>query len=121
MTDETENIKQLRKVEYKYLLYYGIFVTITTVSVSSILIINSGLTPDFVWDNELYHSTVEVFGALIAIFIAIILFCRASDEYDGKFYLMTLGFLGLEKQDAHKMNDKGKIKVQLIKEWMELK
>ena len=82
-------------VENKNLQNDVILVAIITLSIFSILLFNSNLVPDILWANEPFHSSIESVGAMIAIFMALILFNRGKDEYDGKFIPIATGFLGM--------------------------
>jgi len=74
-----------------FLIY--LFFLLTT-ALSFLVSINI-LIPRFVWINEPVHSTVEAFGALSAIFVAIMLLHRKHEEGGGRLCWMAIGLLSM--------------------------
>jgi len=75
------------------ILYLVLFV----ITIGSILICVAlhDLWRDWRLVNEPLHSTMEALGALAAIFMAILLFERKQEEYNGKLLFLAIGFLSM--------------------------
>ena len=66
------------------------------------------------WENEPLHSTMEAVGALVAIFMASILFLKQKEKTGRKIYLLSLGFIGMGILDGfHAISKPGEIFVFL--------
>lgn len=52
------------------------------------------LWPKFFWSNEPVHSSIEAFGAFVAILIALIMWQRENDA-GGKSLFLAAGFIGM--------------------------
>jgi signal transduction histidine kinase len=87
----------MRKVKrgHSYQLLAAIVICSIAVHVISVI-----LWKDVRFINETLHSAIEATGAVIAIFMAILLLWGREGEYDGRLFLMAMGFLGMGVLDA---------------------
>ncbi len=58
------------------------------------------LWPDWRWENEPVHSSVEALGTVVAIFMTLVLFQRKQKEGDEKFFSLSIGFLSMGLLDG---------------------
>lgn len=80
------------RMKSKNFLTYLLFLSIAALS---FLVSTHKLLPHFIWINESLHSTTEAFGALAAIFMAIMLFHRKKEEGGGRLFWMAIGLLSM--------------------------
>jgi signal transduction histidine kinase len=74
----------------------------------------AGLTPhtswpDWHWENEPFHATVEALGALAAVSMTLVLVQRKQEEGGEKLFLLATGFLGMGLLDGfHAVSSAGR-------------
>lgn len=73
---------------------------IGTAMILVITFLCNSLWPNLFWKNEPFHSTIEALGALVAIFISLVLYQKKQEEGGSRLYLLAMGFLNMGLLDG---------------------
>jgi signal transduction histidine kinase len=76
----------------KHLLFY---IILGSVAVESLLVSMHTFSINFVWEYEPLHSAIEVFGAMAALFMAVILLQRRQEGGEGRIFWLAQGLLSM--------------------------
>ncbi len=78
------------------------YLILAGIAIGSVLFILTlkALWTEWLLVNEPLHAAVEAVGGLAAILMAIFLTLKRREEYDGKFFLLAMGFLGMGLLDV---------------------
>ena len=76
----------------KRLLFY---IIIGSAVVASLLISMQTFLINFVWEYEPLHSSIEVFGAMAALFMAVILLKKEKNSGEGRIFWLAQGLLSM--------------------------
>ena len=79
-------------------LFYSILIAIPVTLLLAEIVLHYRW-PHWQWENAPLHSTVEALGALVAVFMALILLQRVQGS-SGKLFLLSMGFLGMGLLDG---------------------
>ncbi|MDM8554734.1 PAS domain S-box protein [Desulfococcaceae bacterium HSG7] len=82
----------------RFRLYLALMAIFTALSLA-VAVTHYYMQLHWQWANVPFHSTVEALGALIAVFMALMLLQREQDKGGGKLFL-ALGFLGMGLLDC---------------------
>ncbi len=79
-------------MEQKHTPMY-LVVWLTPVAMAATIFLINTFIPDWKWDNEPVHSSMEAVGGIAAVMLALFLFQRERDEYSGELSLVGIGLL----------------------------
>jgi len=94
-----KKIVELKRIKTKHLFLISVLVVPFTWLVL-LAHKHNFLLPNLYWKNEPVHSAIEALGALIAISISFILFQKKQEKWDGRFCLLSMGFLSIGLLDG---------------------
>jgi len=79
-----------------------LYLVVLLIAAGTLLVMggNRVLWPHAHWKSEPIHSTVEAFGALLAVGMAMVLLQRERDRHTSKFFVLATGFLGMGLLDG---------------------